>query len=315
VAFLAEYDALPQVGHGCGHNLIGTGAAGAALGVAAVMGDLPGTIQVIGTPAEEFTEGLAGKIRLLDQGVLSGVDVCLMFHPWTETAVAKRDFGFMVFEVSFRGQAAHAAADPHHGLNALDAVVLTYNSISALRQQVKPDARIHCIITHGGDAVNIIPHETSARIMFRSTEPNDLEALAARIEACIQGAALSTGTEAEVQKLTHVQPSRFNATLCSIVEGNMNALGIDLRSIELWGASSDFGNVSQEIPALSMLVKTHEPGVNWHSKAVAEGAVTRLAHAGMLLAAKALALSAIALLTDADLLASVRKDFVECQPS
>ena len=311
VAFLAEYDALPEIGHGCGHNLIGTGAAGAATGVAAAMKDLSGSIQVIGTPAEEYTEGLAGKLLLLEGGIFDGIDVCLMFHPWTETAVPMQDFGFMVFDVNFHGLPAHAAADPWNGLNALDAVVIAYNNLSALRQQIRPDARIHFIITNGGDAVNVIPHETSGRIMFRSTQPQQLEELAERIEACIQGAALATGTSVDVNTVSHVKPSKFNESLFEIVRGGMQMLGGALQRIDLWGASSDFGNVSHVIPSLYMLMKTHEPNINWHSIHVAEGAISEEAHDAMVLAAKALAISAVEILVNSDSLERINKDFLQ----
>ena len=309
IAFLAEYDALPEVGHGCGHNLIGVGAVGAAVGLSAVMPLLPGTLQVVGTPAEEFTEGKAGKIRLLEEGVFAGVDACLMFHPWTETAVAQSDLGFMVLDVTFRGKPAHASADPWNGLNALDGVVLTYSSLSLLRQQMKPDARIHCMIMHGGDAVNIIPERASIRVMFRSPDSAYLEGLRERIEECTKGAALATGTEIDIHKVTHVQNSRFNAALYGVAKGNMAALGERLPAMAFWGGSSDFGNVSQALPALSLLVKTHEPGINWHSKAVTEGAISERAHAAMLLASKTMAMIAIDLLTEPKLLESVRRTF------
>ncbi|MGB5933667.1 MAG: M20 family metallopeptidase [Anaerolineae bacterium] len=312
IAFLAEYDALPEVGHGCGHNLIGVGAVGAALGISALMPELAGTIQVIGTPAEEV-EGTPGKIRLLEAGILSGVDVCLMFHPWTETSVALRDLGYMILDVTFRGKSAHAAADPWNGLNALDGVVLAYNGVSTLRQQMKPTARLHCIVTRGGDSVNTIPELASVRLMIRSPEGRYLEELCAKVENYVEGAALATGTKVDIQKIAHVQNSRFNATLYEVVERNMAALGQNLGQLRLWAASSDFGNVSQTLPALYILVKTHEPGMNWHSRAVAQGAISEQAHAGMLLAAKCMALSAIDLFSEPDLLKRAAKDFEGAQ--
>jgi amidohydrolase len=298
VAFLAEYDALPTIGHGCGHNLIGTAAAAAAAAVANSASHLPGQLQVVGCPAEEYTAGQAGKLRLLDAGVLSGIDACLMFHPWTETGVARSDLGFVVVDITFTGKPAHASADPWNGLNALDAAVLTYNSISMLRQQTKPDARIHCVITRGGEAVNVIPSEASLRCMIRSADDSYLKLLACRIEDCARASALGTGTEAGIDELTHVQPSRFNATLYGVVARNAESLGQPCREIPFWNASSDFGNVSQRMPAVCLLVKTHSPGIAWHSKEVAQGAVSDDAHAAMLVAAKIMAWSAIDLLTD-----------------
>ena len=284
---------------------------GAALGIAAAMPDLEGTIRVIGTPAEEYTEGKAGKIRMLEEGVFSDVDVCLMFHPWTETAVAQKDFGFMILDVAFYGKSAHAAADPWNALNALDAAVLTYNAVSMMRQQMKPNARIHCMITHGGDAVNVIPELASARTMFRSPDIRYLEELCDRIESCARGCAQATGTDLEIEAVAHVQPSRFNPTLYEVTKRNMAALGVTLYRKDFWGASSDFGNVSQTVPAQCILVKTHEPGINWHSTAVTEGAVSEQAHLGMLLAAESMAMTAFDPFAQPELLRKVREDFQE----
>jgi len=309
IAFLAEYDALPKIGHGCGHNLIGTAAVGAACGIATVIDNLNGAVLVIGTPAEEFTEGKAGKIILLDQGAFSGVGVCLMIHPWTYTAVARSDFGFIILDVIFFGKPAHAAADPWNGLNALDAVVHTYNGISLLRQQMKPDARIHCIITEGGDVVNVIPNRASLRIMFRSPEVNYLQELSEKIQNCAQAASIATGTRIEINKVTHVMPSRFNPARFAVTRRNTEALGGILEIKDFWGASSDFGNLSHAVPALSMLIKTHEPGINWHSEAVARGAISEPAHNSMVLAAKVLAASALDLLTNPGLIEKVQQDF------
>lgn len=302
IAFLAEYDALPEIGHGCGHNLIGTGAIAAAVGVAEVIGDLPGTICVIGTPAEEYTEGKAGKIRLLEEGVFSGIDACLMFHPWTETASALSDFGFIIYDIAFSGKTAHAAADPWNGLNALDGVVQTYNAISMLRQQLKPDARIHCLITHGGDAVNVIPQNASMRIMLRSPDPQYLQDLSQRIQNCAQSSAMASGTNLNLKQVTYVKPSLFNHELFEIVKGNMEELDVELEKLDFWGASSDFGNVSQVIPSISFLMQTHDPGINWHSEEVVKGAVSDQAHSAMLFAAKILAMSAIDLMMFPELL-------------
>jgi amidohydrolase len=307
LAFLAEYDALPEVGHGCGHNLIGVGAVGAGAGLASQMADLGGTIKVIGTPAEEFTEGKAGKIRLLEEGAFSDIDIALMFHPWTVTAAATCDFGFIVYDVTFRGKTAHAAADPWNGKNALDAVVLTYNNIGLLRQQLKPDARVHQIITHGGDAANVIPDQASIRVMFRSIDPSYLEELEIKVLSCVRGAAEASGTEVETQKVTHVKPSRFNPELYQIAKSNMAALGESLDTMGNWGCSSDFGNVSQMLPSIYLLIETHDSGINWHSDKVSRGSRTPKAHDGMILMAKTLAMSAVDLLADPQLIMKAKE--------
>jgi len=309
VAFLAEYDALPVVGHGCGHNLIGAAAVGAAAGVAAVMPELAGTLRVIGTPAEEFTEAKEGKIRLLEEGAFAGVDACLMFHPWTGTRLARSNLAFMALDVTFHGQPAHAAADPWNGRNALDGVVLAYVGLSALRQQLKPDARVHCIITHGGDAVNVIPEMASARVMFRATEDAYLEQMLGKIEACIHGAAAASGTTVDIQKVTYCQTLRFFPTFYDVVRTNAEALGEQMPLHALAGGSTDFGNVSHTLPGLHLYFKTHEPGIPWHSQAVAETSTSELAHAGMLTAAKVMAMSAIDLFAQSGLLEKIKAEF------
>jgi amidohydrolase len=310
VAILAEYDALPQVGHGCGHNLIGVGAVGAAAGLVPLMEDLPGTIKLIGTPAEEYTEGKAGKILLLEGGIFTDIDICLMFHPWTVTAVALHDYGFMVYDITFSGKPAHAAADPWNGINALDAAINTYNGISALRQQLRPEARVHCIITNGGSAVNVIPQSASLRLMFRSVDPRYLNNLEERLLNCVKGAAEASGVQVEMHRVTHVLPSRFNHCLYQVARNNMATLGNDLDQIDNWGCSSDFGNVSQTVPSMYILVETHAPGINWHSEAVSQNTRTEKAHSGMLLMAKCMALSAIDVLSSPDLVAQAKKDFL-----
>ncbi len=308
LAILAEYDALPAVGHGCGHNLLGVGAVGAGLGVAAVMPELAGVVQVVGTPAEECTDSQPGKVLMLEAGVFKNVDASITFHPMSLTGASLTNLGFMVLDIGFRGRSAHAAADPWNGLNALDAVMLAYAGISALRQQTKPDARIHCIITRGGESVNVIPQWASMRVMFRSPDVKYLEEMRQRIEACARGAAASTGTEPVITLVTNVQGVLHNSTLYELTKTNMGTLGLDLALRPVGPASTDFGNISRAMPSFSFTVKTHEP-TNWHSKEVADTAVSDLAHDGMILAAKAMAMTAIDLLARPDMLDQAKKDY------
>ena len=189
IALIAEYDALPGVGHGCGHNLIAAGAVGAAIGLRSVMNQLDGALKIFGTPAEECTFEPGGKIQLLDRNALEGIDACLMFHPWTATQLVGSDLAVTTLEIDFRGKTAHAAADPWRGANALDGVMLTYMNINALRQHVKSDVRIHGIVTHGGDAPNVVPDRASALFAVRSVDKDYLEQVVSRVEDCAQGAA------------------------------------------------------------------------------------------------------------------------------
>jgi amidohydrolase len=310
VAFLAEYDALPEMGHGCGHNLIGTAAAGAGLGMAAVMDDLHGTVAVIGTPAEEYLGQVEGKVKLLEAGAFQDVDVALMMHPQYEHRVLGGDLGFVACEIAFAGRPAHAAADPWNGANALDGLLLTFSNINALRQHLHPEVRVHGIVTEGGQAPNIIPERASARLMVRADTPEKLEAALARVKDCARAGALASGTEVTIERTTTVHNSRLNPTLNRLALRNFAQLGeeVDDSPVQM-GGSSDFGNVSQALPAAMFLVKTHPPGIPWHSAEVARLSGEALALRGMLIGAKVLAGMAVDLLGDAALLAQAQAEF------
>ena len=182
MAILAEFDALPDVGHGCGHNLIAAGAVGAGLGVQSVLEQVGGVVLVLGTPAEEFTNQLQGKIQLLRAGEFAGIDACLMFHPWPVSAPIHSSLAFVSMDIVFHGQTSHAAADPWNGRNALDGVIMTFNHISALRQHVQPDVRIHGIVTDGGVVPNIIPERAAARFMLRARRRERVQEVLARVQ-------------------------------------------------------------------------------------------------------------------------------------
>ncbi len=310
VAFLAEYDALPEVGHGCGHNLIGPAALGGALGVAAVMAHLPGSISVLGTPAEEYLGQVEGKVRLLEAGAFDGVDAALMVHPQYANRVLGGDLGFVACELTFAGRPAHAAADPWHGANALDGLLLTFNNVNALRQHLQPDIRIHGIITDGGQAPNIVPERAAARLMVRADSLDKLEAAFARLEDCARAGALASGTEVTISRTTTVYNSRLNPTLNRLIAENLGRLGepLDETPYQMSG-SSDFGNVSQALPAAMFLVHTHPPGTPWHSAEVARLSGEPLALHGMVVGAKALAGVAIDLLADREAMARMKEDF------
>ena len=312
VAFLAEYDALPEVGHGCGHNLIGPAAVGAALGLASVSGSLDGSVWVIGTPAEEYLGQVEGKLKLLEADAFRDVDVALMVHPQYANRILGGDLGFVACEIGFAGSPAHAAADPWNGANALDGLLLTFNNINALRQQLHPEIRVHGIVTDGGQAPNIIPERAAAQLMVRADTPEKLEAAYARVEDCARAGALASGTQVTISRTTTVYNSRLNPTLNRLILENFGLLGaeIDPTPCQL-GGSTDFGNVSQELPAAMFLVGTHPEGIPWHSADVAGMAGDAQALRGMVTGAKVLAGVAVDLLGDAALLAQVQEDFAQ----
>jgi len=304
LALIAEYDALPGVGHGCGHNLIATGALGAAIGVAAVLPKLCGTLEVIGTPAEEVIFATPGKLKLLQAGIFEGLDATLMFHPWTSNFVVAGDRAVVTIDVEFHGKPAHAAADPWNGANALDGVMLTFNAINALRQQLKPEVRIHWKVTHGGDVPNIIHAFASARIVMRAEDTDYLHgSVLPKVENCARGAALATGTQVEIKQVGTIDASLANPTLGRVVSEAAQALGIPFGPPSIMGGSTDYGNVSRKVPSTYFMMDIGlEPGAAWHSKEVAAAAGTGRAHKAMLDAARIMALSIIDLLQKPELL-------------
>jgi amidohydrolase len=311
IALFAEYDALPDVGHGCGHNLIGAGTIGAALGLQTVFDDLPGRLQVFGTPAEELVSG-GGKVTMLERGAFNEADVCVMFHPWTENAiVVGGNLAFTAFDFQFKGKPAHAAADPWNGINALDGVLLTYMNVNALRQHVKSDVRIHGIITDGGEAANIVPQRATAHFMVRAPDLEQLDDLIVKVKDCAKGAALATGTELAIERHATVKNLRRNSALQQVIVDNFALLGEDVTERGRQYGSTDFGNVSHEVPGCHFYVATHAPGINWHSAAVAEATLSDEAIAGMLLGSKVLAMTAIDLLTRPDVLETVQGEFAK----
>jgi len=310
IAILCEYDALPQIGHACGHNVIATAGVGAGAGLAAVRDRLPrGRIQVIGTPAEE---GGGGKMRLIKGGVFDGVDAAMMVHGFDRWVAHADLLGIVRVGFEFTGKAAHASADPWQGVNALDAAIQTYNNVAMLRQQVRPDARIHGIITHGGAAPNIIPEFAAATFLVRSINIDYMWELEKRVIKCAEGAARATGCELKVveHRDTVYEPMKRNATLLEAFRANLRTFGVS-ESPELKDrlGSSDIGNVSQVIPAIQPMVKIAPDGTPIHSRAFEAAAKSALAREGMLTAAKAMALTTLDLLADPSLVGKAQAEF------
>ncbi len=301
VAYIAEYDALPQIGHGCGHNLIAAASAGAGVALAEVIKELTGEVRVIGTPAEE---GGGGKVILCRKGVFDGVDAALMMHPGCKTELAKQAMAMVPLDISFHGRSAHAAASPQEGKNALDGVILTFNNINALRQQMRPDARVHGIITHGGSAPNIIPDFSSARFFVRALDLKYTKQLLKKVYDCALGAARATGTKVTITPGKEIYDSfRINTPLVDAFERNLKRLKIKIhhsKDQKEFG-STDVGNVSQIIPTIHPVVAITSHTVPHHSPDFANIAVTDEAHERMIGAAKALAMTGVDFLSDAAL--------------
>jgi amidohydrolase len=312
VAILAEYDALPQIGHACGHNIIATAAAGAGAGAAALAGagrlPMPGRLVVIGTPAEE---GGAGKVRLLEAGVFRDVDVAMMIHPLARTRLWRPSLALMKVKAEFHGKAAHASSAPWKGVNALNAVIGLFNALDAMRQQLQPDARVHGVITVGGQQANIIPEYTAAEFYLRSPDRTYLPELRRRFEAAAQGAAVATGCRAEVtvNPVVH-DPVRPNHAMLAVFGKNLERLGFPVDAEDTGGAgSTDAGNVSQVLPLIHPYIRIAADDTPNHSRDFTTAAASPMARTGMLAAAKALALTALDLLASPETVAAAKAEF------
>jgi amidohydrolase len=312
VAIMAEYDALPQIGHACGHNIIATAAAGAGAALAAaatVPGwPWPGRVMVVGTPAEE---GGAGKVRLLEAGVFAGVDAAMMVHPLCRTRLWRPTLGLMKAKVEYFGKAAHASAAPWRGINALNAVIALFNALDAMRQQLRPDSRVHGIITVGGQQANIIPEHTAAEFYLRSPDRSYLGELRRRFEAAAEGAATQTGCRVQVtvDPVVH-DPVRPSFAILERFGRNLERLSFPVDAEDTGGyGSTDAGNVSQAVPTIHPYIRIAPGDVPNHSREFAEAAASPMARAGMLVAAKALAMTALDLLADPAAVAAAKAEF------
>ncbi|MEO5939768.1 MAG: amidohydrolase, partial [Candidatus Limnocylindrales bacterium] len=245
IAILAEYDALPGLGHGCGHNTMAASGVGAAIALASIADELPGEIVFLGTPAEERG---SGKQIMIDDGLFAGLDAALLFHPCDRSHVESRPLASEDIEVVYHGLQAHAAADPWMGRNALDAMVLLFSSVGLWRQQLRPEARIHGIIQEGGTAANIIPDRTRAWFMLRSPDEADYERMKDGFRGLVDGAALATGTTAEVTFSGGARTMKQNTTLEARWVANAAAYGIVDQGPDPNSGSTDMANVSWVCP-------------------------------------------------------------------
>jgi amidohydrolase len=311
IAIMAEYDALPGIGHACGHNVIATAGAGAGAALAAALSTLPfeGQIQVIGTPAEE---GGAGKVKLMDAGVFAGVDAAMMIHGRCGTQVWRPSLGIVKVKAEFFGRAAHASSWPWRGVNALNAVIGLFNALDAMRQQLRPDARVHGVITRGGEQANIIPEHTSAEFYLRAITVEYCWELLRRFTAAAEGAAAATGCRVSViHDPTVHEPLKPNRTMADLFAKNLAAIDFpeDPDDGQAGYGSTDCGNVSQRLPTIHPYIRISPDGVPGHSREFAEWARSPLARTGMVAGAKALALTALDLLASPEALQHARQDF------
>lgn len=308
VAILGEYDALPGVGHACGHNLMGTAAGLAFLALHDVAAELRGRVRVVGCPAEERGNG---KVQLIRAGLFSDVDAALMYHPGDRDEIDPLMLAMVTLDIEFIGKAAHAAAEPHEGRNALDAVLLGWTALSALRLTVRSDSRFHGIITDGGKAANIIPDRAAARFMVRSPDNGYLQDLRRRVLACFEGAAAATECELRATWSDVCELVSTNRPLAEAFAANARTLGREMkprRPGDTHG-STDMGNVTSIVPGIHPFLSITDGPVPGHSVEFAAAARTPQALETMHVAATALAMTTIDVLRDDKLRVRAREAF------
>jgi amidohydrolase len=306
IGILAEYDALPGLGHGCGHNTMAASGVGAAIALAAIADDLPGEIVFFGTPAEERG---SGKQFMIEDGLFEGIDGALMFHPCDRNHVESNPLASEDAEVVFHGLQAHAAADPWKGLNALDAMILLFSSVGLWRQQLRPDARVHGIIQEGGTAANIIPERTKAWFMLRSPDQGEYERMKNRFRAMAEAAAAATGTTVDVVFSGGAMSMKHNTVLEARWVANAAAYGIVDQGPDPNSGSTDMANVSWVCPTIHPELAIVDEGTPGHSILFRDAAATPRADETTLLAATLVAQTAFELFADPSLVESAWREF------
>lgn len=288
IGYLCEYDALPKIGHGCGHNMIGVMSAGAGVALSKVLDEIGGKVIVYGTPAEE-TNG--GKVILAEAGVFDELDAAMIVHPDGETRASGSSSALYPIRFIYKGKTAHAASCPEKGINALNSVIQLFNGIDALRQHVTSDVRMHGIITKGGVAANIVPDEAIADFYFRASTKERVTEVVEKVKKIAEGAALMTGATLEMERYElPYDDLNTNETLSEMFNSNLRELGItDIKEAKATGGSSDIGNVSHVAPTIHPYIGITDCPMVGHSVEMANATTTSKAHDRLLIAALAMA--------------------------
>ena len=309
IGILAEYDALPTLGHACGHNLIAACAVGAGVASKPAIDQFGGSILVIGTPAEEI---YGGKVIMADRGAFDNLDVAMMVHPGGHDTATTPSLACVALEVEFFGREAHAAARPEAGINALEAMLQSFTAINSLRQHIKDKARIHGIITKGGDAANIVPAYSAGTFLVRAEDDTYLDELKQRVVNCFIGAATASGARLEYKwGDVRYAPMHNNLNLAQLFSQNMQSLGRKVQPGDPGNAfgSTDMGNVSQLVPSIHPKVAIAPVGVEVHTLQFASAAASEAGIQGSLDAAKALAMTVIDLVANPEIIIKVKEEF------
>ena len=308
IAYLAEYDALPEVGHGCGHNILGTVSVGAGILLKDFVNEFGGTVFVYGTPAEET---FGAKVDMAEAGCFDNIDAAMLSHPTGKSHERSGTSQAMeALQFTFKGKTAHAAGDPYNGINALDGVIQFFNSVNALRQQTKDSARIHGIISKGGEAANIIPDLAVANFYVRESTTKEMVKLSERVKNCAKGAALATGTELEIENYEYTFKHLVtNETLSDIYVKNLNLQGIENIPMSEPSGSSDCGDVSHHCPTIHSYFPISKCELTGHSIDFAKASISEKAYKGMKEAVLALAMTGKDILSDKELLKKIKDEF------
>lgn len=308
IAYLAEYDALPGVGHGCGHNMIGTMSVGAGVALSKLVNELGGTVVVLGTPAEE-TNG--AKVPMSEAGTFDDVDVAMILHPGDQSYESGDSLAMDAIQFSYAGKSSHAAASPEKGINALDSVIQLFNGINALREHLPTDVRIHGVIPEGGQAANVVPDKAVAQFYVRAKERSYLNEVVEKVKNIANGAALMTGATLEISnyELSYDDMVTNNA-LSQAFTTNLKATSAHtVHPKKLSYGSIDMGNVSQVVPAIHPYIGLNEPGLIAHTTEFADKTITEEGHQVLANGALALAKTGYDVLTNSDLLKEIQTEF------
>ena len=309
IAVLAEYDALPGIGHGCGHNIIAASAVGAGVASKIVVDNLGGSIIVLGTPGEET---FGSKIDMIKAGIFDDVDVAMMVHPSVLNMAIYRTLACLPLEVEFFGKAVHAAIHPAEGVNALEAIILAFNSINSLRQHIKEQARIHGIITNGGEAPNVVPAYSAAKFIIRAPDYAYLEELQGKVLNCFKGASSASGARLKYRWGEKVYaPIKNNVAMARLFSDNLESLGrkLDIFDSRSPFGSSDMGNVSEVVPSIHPMVAIASHPVSLHSTEFASAAASEAGYQGLLDAAKAMAMTVVDIIGRPGVLEKIKQEF------
>ena len=308
IGYLAEYDALPEIGHGCGHNILGTTSIGAGILLKEYIDEFGGEVLIFGTPAEET---FGAKVDMAEAGCFDDIDVAMISHPTGKNHEKSGTSQAMeALQFTFRGKTAHAAGDPYNGINALDGVIQFFNSVNALRQQTKTSARIHGIISNGGEAANIIPDLAVANFYIREATTKEMLKLSERVKNCAKGAALATGTSLEIENYEYTFKHLVtNEKLSSIYTKNLELQGIKDIPISDPTGSSDCGDVSHHCPTIHTYFPISKCELTGHSLEFAKATITEEAYKGMKEAIFALVMTGKDILENENLLKEIKDEF------